>query len=123
MKYPYTIEQLQDCKKQLERDIAWYQQKNKPGVNLSDAYRKNRIAELTTQYTEIAYVIRILSDGRFNAILDEMIAFNLIEANLMVLESMVKKIGNPQQPKMKQECLDLIQDVLGKYFQTDNPDK
>ena len=122
MKYPYTLEQLQDCKKTLERDIAWYQQKNKPGVNLSDAYRKNRIAELTTQHTEITYVIRILSDGRFNAILDEMIAFNLIEANLMVLASMVKKIGT-KQPKMKQECLDLIQDVLGKYFQTDNPDK
>ena len=89
MKYPYTIEQLQDCKQSLERDIAWYQQKNKPGVNLSDAYRKERIAELTTQHTEIAYVIRILSDGRFDAIMDEMITFNLIEANLMALAGMV----------------------------------
>ena len=116
MKYPYTLEQLQDCKKQLERDIAWYEQPNRPGVELSDEYRKERIGELQTQRLEIDTIIELLSSDRFNAIVDKLIDFNLIEANLMVLASMVRKIGNPKQPKMKQECLRLIQDMLGKYF-------
>ena len=115
MKYPYTIEQLQDCKKTLERDIAWYQKPNRPGVNLSDAYRKERIDELQTQHLEIDGIIELLSSDRFNAIVDKLIDFNLIEANLMVLASMVRKIRT-KHPKMKQECLRLIQDMLGKYF-------
>ena len=122
MKYPYTLEQLQDCKKTLERDIAWYQQPNRPGVELSDEYRKERIGELQTQHLEIDAIIELLSSDRFNAIVDKLIDFNLIEANLMVLASMVRKIRT-KHPKMKQECLRLIQDMLGKYFQTDNPDK
>ena len=115
MKYPYTLEQLQESKKQLERDLAWYEQPNRPGVDLSDEYRKERIGELQTQHLEIDGIIELLSSDRFNAIVDKLIDFNLIEANLMVLASMVKRIPS-KQPKMKQECLRLIQDMLGKYF-------
>ena len=118
MKFQYTIEQLEVCKKNLERDIEWYKQKNKPGVNLSAEYRKEMIAEHTAQLTEIAHVIKLLSDDRFNAIEADLIQFNLIEANLMVLESMLKKI-TPKRPEMKQECIDLIQEILHRFFQTD----
>ena len=118
MKYQFTIEQLDDCIKSLDSDIQWYQQKNKPGVNFSDEYRKERIGELTKQRTEIAYIRQLLANGRFTAIEENLIQFNLIEANLMVLASMVKRI-TPSRAKMKQECLDLIQDMLKKYFQTD----
>ena len=123
MKYPYTVAQLESCKKTLERDIAWYKEKNKPGVNLSDQYRKERIAECTGQLTEVNHVLKLLADGRFTAIEANLIQFNVIEANLIALESMVRKIS-PKHSEMKQECIDVIQDVLGKYFHThDNPDK
>ena len=111
MKFQYTIEQLEDCKKALERDIEWYKRKNKPGVNLSDEYRKEMIAELATQHTEVARAIKLLSDDRFNAIEADLIRFNVIEAKLMVLASMIKKV-TPKRPEMKQESIDLIQEIL-----------
>ena len=117
-KFQFTIEQLDDCIKSLNSDIQWYKQKNKPGVDLSDAYRKERIAELTKQRTEIAHIRQLLVEGRFIAIAENLIQFNLIEANLMALASMIKMI-TPKHRKMKQECLDLIQEMLDKYFQTD----
>ena len=118
MKFQYTIEQLEICKKNLKRDIQWYKRKNKPGVNLSAEYRKEMIAEHTAQLTEIVHAIKLLSDDRFNAIEANLIQFNTIEANLMVLESMIKKI-TPKRSGMKQECIDLIQEILHRYFQTD----
>ena len=122
MKYPYTIEQLQACKKTLERDIESYKRPNKPSVNLSDQYRKERIAERTGQLTEITHVLKLLANGRFAAIEANLIQFNGIEANLIALESMVRKIS-PKHSEMKQECIDVIQDVLRKYFHThDNPE-
>ena len=108
MKFQYTIEQLEVCKNNLERDIQWYKRKNKPGVNLSAEYRKEMIAEHTAQLTEIVHVIKLLSDDRFNA----------IEANLILLGSMIRKI-NPKCLGMKQECIDLIQEILHRFFQTD----
>ena len=92
MKFQYTIEQLEVCKKNLERDIQWYKRKNIPGVNLSAEFRKEMVAELTAQHTEIAHAIKLLSDDRFNAIEANLRQFNMIEANLMVLESIIKKI-------------------------------
>ncbi len=61
MKFQYTIEQLERSQRNLEADIQWYKQKNKPGVNLSAEYRKEMIAELTAQLTEIAHAIKLLS--------------------------------------------------------------
>lgn len=117
-KFQFTIEQLDDHLKSLDSDIQWYKQKNQQGVDLSDEYKKERIAELTKQRTEIANVRQLLADGRFTAIAENLIQFNLIEVNLMVLASMMKKV-TPSCPKMKQECLDLIQEMLDKYFQMD----
>lgn len=118
MKLQYTIEQLEDVKKSLQRDIEWYQQKNRPGVNFSAGLRKERVAELITQDTEVSYVLKLLADDRFNAIVEDLIRFSCIEANLIALESMVRKIS-PKRSKMKQECIDLIRNILEKYFQTD----
>ena len=115
MKYQYTIENLQDCKNELERGVQWYQQPNRTGVDLSDAYRKERIAELTKHHTEIAHVIKLLTNGRFHAIEEKLIQFNCIEANLNALESMMKRIS-PKYPKMKIKCLDSIRDILDKFF-------
>ena len=81
MKFQYTIEQLEVCKKDLERDIQWYKRKNKPGVNLSAEYRKEMIAEHTAQLTEIVHAIKLLSDDRFNA----------IEANLIQFDSNIAR--------------------------------
>ena len=119
MEFRYTLKHLQACKKRLESDIEWYKQKNKLGVNLSDEYRKNRISELTTQHTEVVYIIQLLSNDRFHAVLENLIQFNLIEANIMALESMVKMI-DPKRPKMKRECLNLIKDILQKYFPSED---
>ena len=118
MKFQYTIEQLERSKKNLEEDIQWYKRKNKPGVNLSAKYRKEMIAEHTAQLTEIIHAIKLLSDDRFNAIEANLIQFNMIEANLILLGSMIRKI-NPKCLGMKQECIDLIQEILHRYFQTD----
>lgn len=114
-KFQFTIEQLDACIKSLDRDTEWYKQKNKRGVDFSDAYRKKRIGELTKQRTEIAHVLKLLTDGRFNAIVENLIRFNCIEARLMAVKSMVKEIS-PSRPKMKQECLDAIRYILEKYF-------
>ena len=112
------LETLENIKRSIEEDIAWYQKPNRPGVNLTDAYRQERIAELKSQLAEYTHIIKLLTDDRFNAIAENLIRFNAIEANFVALEAMVRKIS-PKRPKIQQECIDLVQEMLEKYFQSD----
>ena len=116
MFYASPIEELESIKRNIQRDIEWYKKPNRPGVNFTDAYRKERIAELTEQLAEYTHVITLLKDDRFNAIAENLIQFNCIEANLMALGSILRKIS-PKRPEIQQECVELTQDVLEKHFQ------
>ena len=121
MFYEDPVKALEKIKKEIERDIEWYKQPNRPGVDLSDAYRKEQIAELTKQLLEYSELIKLLTNDRFKAIVADLIRFEMIEANIVALESMVRKIGSKHHPKMRQECLDTIKHIQRKYFEG-NPD-
>lgn len=122
MFHDFPIKTLENEKRSIERSIEWYKKPNRPGVNLTDQYRKERIHELKKQLTEYTELIKLLTNDRFKAIETDLIRFELIEANLVLLESMVKNI-TPKHLNMKQECLDLIRDMQRKYFENGETDE
>ena len=77
MVHKSPIEELEEIKISIEEDIAWYQRPNRPGVFLSDAYRKAQVAELTTLLADYTHIIKLLSDDRFNAIVGDLIRFTV----------------------------------------------
>ena len=117
------IETLENEKRSIEKSIEWYKKPNHPGVNFTDAHRKKRISELTGLLTEYNELIKLLTNDRFQAIEADLIRFVCIEANIVCLESMIRKINSKDHPNMRQECLDLIQDIQRKYFGTENKER
>ena len=119
MYYEDPVKALEKIKKNIERDIEWWKKPNRPGVSFTDAYRKERIAELTKYFAEYRDIVALLTNDRFKAIEADLIRFACIEANIVLIESMVKKIGS-KHPNMKSECLDAIKDIQRKYFEPES---
>ena len=57
------IECLKAGRRAIKKDIEWYNQKNKPGVNFSDEYRKQRISELKPYIAMYDQAIKRLKDS------------------------------------------------------------
>ena len=57
------LECLQEAVNEIKDDIAWYAKPNRKGVNLSDAFRAERIAELQAFLAQYEAAISILKEN------------------------------------------------------------
>jgi len=60
--YESPLELLEDTKREIEKDIAWYENPNTPGISYTLEYRQARIRELKDQLTAYEKAISRLKE-------------------------------------------------------------